>query len=350
MPINRTTSSRDHRVARAEGRISRVRRCKDSTIGFLPSSKALACAALLFCFPAPLASESSTDGRLRALLDAVKDPNGDVIVVAHRGCWNDGAPENSLAAIARCIEIGADMIEIDVAVTRDGIPILMHDETLDRTTPTSGRLADFDWATIREVRLREGAGGPSAALTDQTIPLLRDALELIRGRILVNLDVKGAVFDKAFRVVTDVGVSHQILMKMAAAPESPELLNAAFRGRTLFMPIIRECTQRDLHNNCTSRLSEYVPSYEQYDPVAYEITFSTEKFLTEGVPAIRAMGGRIWVNTLSPHQAAGIIDVNAVRDPAGTWGRVISLGGNIIQTDYPDVLIRFLKAQDLRHR
>ena len=240
------------------------------------------------------------------------------------------------------------MVEIDVAVTRDGIPILMHDETLDRTTAVSGRLSDFDWAAIREVRLRAGPGGPDAGLTNETIPLLRDALELSRGRILVNLDVKGAVFDQAYEIVAEVGVADQIVMKMAAAPDSPKLANATFRGRTLFMPIIRECTERNLHDNCTLRLSEMVPSYEAYDPIAYEITYSTERFLIEGVPAIRAVGGRIWVNTLSPHHAAGIVDRNAIRDPGGTWGRVVDLGGNIIQTDYPEILIEFLKAENLR--
>ena len=316
--------------------------------GLAFSLKVLASAALLFFCPTTPGSGGPPGDRIEKLLGSVKDPGGDVIVVAHRGCWNGGAPENSLAAIARCIEIGADMLEIDVAVTRDGTPVLMHDETLQRTTAVSGRLSDFDWAAIRDVRLRAGSGGPDAALTSETIPLLRDALELCRGKILVNLDVKGAVFDAAYKVVTEVGVGDQILMKMAAAPDSPELANAAFRGKTLFMPIIRECTERNLHNNCTPRLSEYVPSYLAYDPIAYEITYSTEQFLIEGVPAITAMGSRIWINTLSPYQAAGIVDRNAIHDPAGTWGRVVELGGNIIQTDYPEMLIEFLRSQNLR--
>ena len=307
-------------------------------------------AALLFSCPGTLGSDNQSGGRFDVLLGEVNDPGGDVIVVAHRGCWSGGAPENSLAAIARCIEIGADMVEIDVAVTRDGTPILMHDETLDRTTEISGSLADLDWAAIRGVRLRERAGGPEAALTDETIPLLRDALELTRDNVLVNLDVKGAVFDPAYEVVTAAGVGDQILMKMAAAPDSPELMNAAFRGRTLFMPIIRECTERHRNNNCTPRLSDYVPTYEPYSPVAYEITYATERFLTEGVPSIQAMGSRVWVNTLSPHHAAGVVDQDAILDPAGTWGRVVSLGGNIIQTDYPEVLIDFLETRNLRRR
>lgn len=302
------------------------------------------CAAALLLF-APVYSLHSQTGpgvRLDQLLAQFKDPQGRVFVVAHRGCWGERVPENSLASIARCIEIGADMVEIDVAVTRDGVAILMHDETLDRTTGIEGSLNELDWAQLRGVRLRAGSGGPHAPLTDQRIPLLKDALELARDKVLINLDVKGSAFDQAFEAAAEADAGRQIVMKMAAAPDSRKLANASFRGKTLFMPIIRECTARNLQNNCTNRLSTYVPAYAPYDPVAYEITYSTEEFFAEGVPSIQAMGSRVWVNTLSPHQAAGAIDEHAILNPGATWGRIIDLGGNIIQTDYPEALIRYL--------
>lgn len=308
---------------------------------------AVCAAALLLLAPVyDLHSQTGPAGRLDQLLAQFKDPQGRVFVVAHRGCWGERVPENSLAAIARCIEIGADMVEIDVAVTRDGVAVLMHDETLDRTTGIEGSLNELDWAQLRGARLRAGSGGPHAPLTDQRIPLLKEALELARDKVLINLDVKGSAFDQAFEAALAADAGRQIVMKMAAAPDAPELANASFRGKTLFMPIIRECTARNLQNNCTHRLSTYVPAYAPYDPVAYEITYSTEEFLSEGVPSIRAMGSRIWVNTLSPHQAAGAIDEQAILNPGGTWGRVIDLGGNIIQTDYPEALIRYLATVD----
>lgn len=301
-------------------------------------------AALLLAPVCELHSQIESGGRLDQLLAQFNDPQGRVFVVAHRGCWGERAPENSLAAIAKCIEIGADMVEIDVAVTRDGVAVLMHDETVDRTTATQGQLNQLDWSQLRGVRLRDGSGGTDAPLTAETIPLLKDALELARDKVLINLDVKGSAFDQAFEAVLEADMSHQIVMKMAAAPDSQDLTNASFRGKTLFMPIIRECTERNLLNNCTPRLSTYVPTYAPYKPVAYEITYSTEEFFAEGVPTIRAMGSRVWVNTLSPHQAAGAIDEDAIQDPAGIWGRVIDLGANIIQTDYPELLIKYLET------
>ena len=60
-------------------------------------------------------------------------PENRVMVVAHRGNWRE-APENSVWAIRKAIEAGADMAEIDIALTKDSVLILMHDRTIDRTT------------------------------------------------------------------------------------------------------------------------------------------------------------------------------------------------------------------------
>src|ERR1700678_3312478 len=64
-------------------------------------------------------------------------PASKVIVVAHRGCWGQ-VPEVSIAAIKACRPIGADVVELDVRKTRDGVLVLMHDETVDRMTSGTG--------------------------------------------------------------------------------------------------------------------------------------------------------------------------------------------------------------------
>ena len=65
--------------------------------------------------------------------------NNQVIVVAHRGDWRN-APENSLQAIQNCIDMGVDMVEIDIRETKDCHLVLMHDKTLDRTTNGKGEI------------------------------------------------------------------------------------------------------------------------------------------------------------------------------------------------------------------
>lgn len=101
------------------------------------------------------------------------------IVIAHRTCPRD-APENSLAGIEIAAALGADAVEVDVRRSSDGVPVLLHDRRLLRTT---GRLAGVDnvpVAELRRVRLRGGG----------TVPTLAEALSALGPTMRVALDVK----------------------------------------------------------------------------------------------------------------------------------------------------------------
>ncbi|MEI5102538.1 glycerophosphodiester phosphodiesterase family protein [Streptomyces sp. PmtG] len=91
--------------------------------------------------------------------------------------WTDGHPlpaapcsENSLAAIRGAFADGAGIVEVDVRLTRDGVPVLVHDAAADRTTDGSGRVADLTYAQVRGLRLRERLGGKRTALTGERVP------------------------------------------------------------------------------------------------------------------------------------------------------------------------------------
>ena len=297
------------------------------------------------------ASQVRTVSVIRELQD---ETSSRVLVVAHRACWFDGAPENSLPAISECIRLGVDFVEIDVRLTADGIPVLFHDATVDRMTNGSGPINEFDLDGIRRLRLLSGAGGKKAVLTHERIPTLQEALTLTKGNILVNLDIKSDIFDKALEVVERVGVQDEILMKMRALPDNPELKTAKFLGRTMFMPVIKECindkqdTKNKSTRQCAPSLHETIPDYEVYDPVAYEIVFGDIQYLIAGVPPMKKFGGRIWVNTLEEHHAAGHTDDKAIIDPDAHWGVLIKQGVNMVQTDRPRALIQYLKKTGYR--
>ena len=305
----------------------------------------------LILFKAPYFDDDSISyKRTEALISDLQDETSSkVLVIAHRACWFDGAPENSLEAISECIRLGVDLVEIDVRLTADGIPVLFHDETVDRTTNGIGSINKFDWDGVRELNLLTGAGGEGSTRTDQGVPTLEEALALTKGNILVNLDVKSDVFDKAFEVVERLGVEDEILMKMRALPDDPKLKAAKFLGRTMFMPVIKECIQHKQDNKnkppkpCAPSLYEVIPGYEIYDPIAYEIGFGDIQYFIAGVPAMRKFGGRIWVNTLEERHAAGHTDDKAIVNPDAHWGLLIKHGVNMIQTDRPRALIQYLR-------
>lgn len=102
------------------------------------------------------------------------------LTIAHRGA-SAYEPENTLRSIRRALELGADGIEIDLHLSRDGHPVVIHDETLRRTTGHPGRVADLTLPELR--RLNVGAG--------EAIPTLHEVLDLVAGRAWLNLELKG---------------------------------------------------------------------------------------------------------------------------------------------------------------
>ena len=100
------------------------------------------------------------------------------IITSHAACKGH-APENTLAGVRAALKLSADAIEIDLHCTRDGVPVLIHDETVDRTTNGHGAIADL---SLRQVR-RLDAGG-------ERVPTLREVLETVAGRALLVLEIK----------------------------------------------------------------------------------------------------------------------------------------------------------------
>ncbi len=130
-------------------------------------------------------------------------------VVAHRGGVSLGPPENTLPAIAKAIEVGADLIEVDVRETADGHLVLMHDETVDRTCHGSGRVDELTLDAIRALEVRHDAA------TRIGVPTLAEALSLMKGRIDADLDYKRGDIGKLLVEVRAAGMEDHVTMHAA---------------------------------------------------------------------------------------------------------------------------------------
>ena len=106
-------------------------------------------------------------------------PNDSPLVIAHRATMGH-APENTLLGVRRALELGCDGVEIDVRLCADGVPVLIHDALLDRTTDASGAVAE---ATLDDLSQIDAGGGES-------IPTLTDALNEIAGQMLLVIELK----------------------------------------------------------------------------------------------------------------------------------------------------------------
>jgi glycerophosphoryl diester phosphodiesterase len=112
---------------------------------------------------------------------------------AHRGA-SARAPENTLAAFFAAGEDGADGIELDIHLSRDGVPVVIHDDTLTRTTDGAGAVASFSCAELR--RLDAGSWFADE-FSGEGIPRLDDVLALFGGVLQLNLEVKDAAAGEA---------------------------------------------------------------------------------------------------------------------------------------------------------
>src|ERR1700682_5975434 len=110
-----------------------------------------------------------------------------VLNIAHRG-GSGTFPENTLSAFRAAIEAGADMCELDVQLTRDGKVVVIHDDTVERTTDGQGEGAIL---TLEELqRLDAGALFKEGAQRGERIPTLDEVFELTRGRCGLNIELK----------------------------------------------------------------------------------------------------------------------------------------------------------------
>ncbi|MDA0336645.1 MAG: glycerophosphodiester phosphodiesterase family protein [bacterium] len=144
--------------------------------------------------------------------------------VAHRGASGSGlAPENTLAAFERAIQLGVDAVELDVRASRDGVLVVMHDPTIDRTTDREGPVAELTFAQLREADAGAWFG---SQFVGQQIPTLQEALDLLRHRALAVVEIKADwLAEHVLKVAHEVDVVDQIIIQ-SFSPETVRRSNA----------------------------------------------------------------------------------------------------------------------------
>ena len=113
------------------------------------------------------------------------------LIIAHRG-YSLRYPENTLTAFEKAIESGVQMIELDVTLTRDRKLLVIHDETLDRTTNGRGRVADH---TLAELKGLDAGGWFADRFSGEPIPTLAEVLAGVAGRVAVNIEIKPETYE-----------------------------------------------------------------------------------------------------------------------------------------------------------
>ena len=280
-----------------------------------------------------LSAQESVQSLIRELRNTDRK---EVLVVSHRGDWRN-APENSLLAFRNCIEMGVDMIEIDLKMTKDGHLILMHDKTIDRTTDGKGLPSDYTLEEIRKFHLKNGLG----RVTPHVIPTLEEVLNLCKGKILINIDKGYDYFKEAYALTEKTGTTQQVVIKSGYPLSKVRAENGDVLNKVIYMPIV-SLDKPDA--------GQMIDEYLTISPVAIECCF--QQVTPEALrllQKIKASGTKIWINSLWSSLNAGHDDDRAVEEkqPDKSWGWLINQGATLIQTDRPAELLKYLKEKKL---
>lgn len=249
------------------------------------------------------------------------DPDSKVVLVASHRAVHHELPENSLPAVREAIRLGVDIIEIDVKVSKDGIPFLMHDGKVDRTTTGKGDPEEMTFSQLQELRLVA-----HGKVTDEKIPTLEEVLKIAKGNILVDLDLKTDRLGAIFEVVRKTGTQdivfffdsdYDMLATVVAADPDFMLMPRAYSQAMADSAIVR------------------------FKPKAVHID---SKFYTpEVVQLIKSNKARVWINAL------GLPDIKIRAGKVDeALDSLLKNGANIIQTDEPERLMKELAARGRR--
>ena len=280
-----------------------------------------------------------TGTRTERILSILHNPESDqVLVASHRGDWRN-YPENSLAAIESVIRMGVDIMELDLKLTKDSVLVLCHDHTINRTTNGKGRVCDITYDSIAKCVLKSGHGVKTA----HKMPTLREALEVCKDRIVVNIDQGYEYYDLALALGEELGVTDQLLIKGKRSTEVVENKFAEYEHNMMYMPIIDI-----LKPQGQALFAEYMD--KGIVPLAYEVCWNEYTPEVEDcMQKVLATGSKLWVNSLWSSLCGGLEDDLAWDTQAteAVYGKLLDMGATLIQTDRPEFLISYLRSKKL---
>ena len=269
--------------------------------------------------------------RAEAIAAQIHDPHSKyVVVTCHRGDWRN-FPENSIPAIESIIRMGADIMELDLKMTKDSVLVLSHDGTVSRCTNFSsvfkgepGKSARVSDLTLEEIKSLSLKRAHNVVIDTLRMPTLREALLCCKDRICVNVDQGYEFYDEVLAITEELGVTDQILIKGKIVdiqrPAGIELFNSYLEQGVV--------------------------------PLAYEVCWQTnDGAFEDACKKILDQGSKIWVNTIWASLCGGYGNDDdaafVAADPGDVYQQYIDKGVSMIQTDRPELLIGWLTKKGL---
>ncbi|RZK90900.1 MAG: glycerophosphodiester phosphodiesterase family protein [Pedobacter sp.] len=272
-----------------------------------------------------------------AKLAAVFNGNSKrILVAAHRGDWRN-APENSMQALLNSIEKGFDIMELDVKMTKDSQMVVMHDNTIDRTTNAKGKVSDYTLDEILKFKLKNGLG----RVTTHSIPTMKDMMLAAKGKIIINVDKGNDHLKQVFQILSETGTLSQAIVNVGDNVDYAKLKKDENVPEQAYLMVVVNMKRNDF----AAIASSYLPNKRSI----IQAIFDTDSL--ESINAIPQIAKKqvVWLNSLWPSLNGGHDDDRAVEQnqKKESWGWLIEKKPSILQTDRPSDLLIYLKKAGL---
>jgi glycerophosphoryl diester phosphodiesterase len=242
-----------------------------------------------------------------------------ILVIAHRG-FSGAAPENTIAAFKKAIDLGVDMIELDVHLSKDGQVVVIHDDTLNRTTNGKGKVISY---TLNELKQLDAGSWFGSQFFGEKIPTLREVLELTRGQMVLTIELKKGelaqytmmdLADRSLQEVEKAGMLNQIIF----ASFDPLAIDR-IRGKNPKVPLA----------------------------LIYNRSWTFPQEVTGGRPiSILSCSGKVLTKTnISNAHQQGMKVMAWTINTEEHMQHFLNMGVDGIITDYPDFLIKILQKR-----
>ncbi len=236
------------------------------------------------------------------------------VISGHRGTVEYGLPENSIEGMAEVLKHTYAIFELDPRLTKDGIPVLMHDATLERTTTGVGKVSDFTLEELKKLFLKDVNGN----ITPYKIPTLEEVIIWAKGKTILNLDKK----DLPMQLTADIIKRHRAYNWVWVTVHNPE--------QAKFYLEQNPNQYLSMHIRNTEALKEFKESGLPYDRMIVYIGSKIVDSNQELINFFKTKGVMCMMSSAPTYDKLPRFDQRAAM-----YREVFESGACILESDYP---------------
>lgn len=278
------------------------------------------------------AKYSETNNLLNEKLDKL-----GVLIAVHRGSPGGNIVENTIPAYKAALQLGGDILEIDVIKSVDGILYTFHDGQEQKLFHRSENIKTMYSAEIENINMLNCDFQKSGYKVER----FEEVLSYFQGEVLINIDRAWDIWPELLETLGKYNMQKQIILKSPVLKENLKFLNQ-HETKYMFMPIIRSLEE-----------IEIVLNYENINLVGMELIVDSEShelFQDDVIARLHNMNLFVWANALNLGNEimlfAGLDDdTSLIHNPDQGWGRLFEKKIDIIQTDWPSLLATYRRLR-----